>query len=419
MVDSAQDFSDDYSARGVLCPRCVFVGDLPTDASEGDLALAFACIGEPVQVAIKRSKTNKLSLGYGFVEFHTEEEATRAVESEQISVRGRAAKISWAYRNCTLHVSNILSTVLEKDLNSEFSKFGELYTDETTIFRPGNVAHICSIIRLTNSYTVEGRVLCFGRVHFKSRENAETAKESMHGVEFMDTHIPLHVDWYQPPSARRLVALPSRMGPYRGKAYPPIISIYVQFESQNPSARVKDEHLLRVFSQFGNVTLVCIKTSTVVGMVETGYAFIHYNATEEGKNAAKHAVECSPIVDANGCVYNAELSRNFEKSTLIQKTNSGRGGFKYPKQGAHFEGGGSYQMHPYSYRDPYQAGYGFPMFDYSNGGTYDAYAMGYRPYYNQQYMYPDQQQYLPYTFDNGEMFVGGYPGSAEAYTHHG
>jgi RNA recognition motif-containing protein len=160
------DFSDVYSARGVICPKSVFVGDLSADTTgillttqytifyytisvrlqfnsiliESDIATALSFIGTPVQIVVKRSKVTRQTLGYGFVEFSTEEESRAAVDADRVMINGRSAKISWAYRNCTLHVSNLLTTVTEEDLSREFSQFGELFPEDTVIFRPGELA---------------------------------------------------------------------------------------------------------------------------------------------------------------------------------------------------------------------------------------------------------------------------------------
>ena len=164
---------------------------------------------------------------------------------------------------------------------------------------------------------LEGRALVFGRVHFKSRESAEAAKEKMNGAMLLDSKLPIKVEWYQTPSARRptigrSIHYKRNMSKYESS---PIVSIYVQFEGTAPDYKVSDEILLDAFSQFGNVTLVCIKSTTVVNFIETGYAFVHFDASDEGRNAAMQAVESSPIHDhSSGYIFRVEFSRNFEKS---------------------------------------------------------------------------------------------------------
>lgn len=58
---------------------CLFLGDISLFCSETDLANAFRVFGELVDVRIKKNKTTKRNLSYGFVEYTTYQSAVAAI----------------------------------------------------------------------------------------------------------------------------------------------------------------------------------------------------------------------------------------------------------------------------------------------------------------------------------------------------
>lgn len=83
-----------YSMRGTLCPKCIFIGNLPLDALEEDVVSALQSFGETVNCTVKRAQGAKFSLGYGFVEFSTTEAAEAAINAAHVEVRQQKIKIS-------------------------------------------------------------------------------------------------------------------------------------------------------------------------------------------------------------------------------------------------------------------------------------------------------------------------------------
>lgn len=167
-------------------------------------------------------------------------------------------------------------------------------------------------------------MLVYGRVHFKTRDDAEAAKEQLNGMELGESRIPLNVDWFQSKSMRKVNTpwdKPSRhfatpRPHFKGPYQPPIISVYVHYEIRGP---VNEDIIYNVFSAFGRVHLVSIKSRAAAEGAETierGYCFVHFEPSDQGKASAKAAVESSPIVDDHlGAVFHAEYSRNFEKAS--------------------------------------------------------------------------------------------------------
>lgn len=279
MANTDDELNDSFaSSRASLTLCSVFVGELPIDVSEAELNELFASF-EPVQCIVKRAKGTRVPLGYGFVEFRTEAEAEAVVNLPKVLLRGKEIRVSWAHRNCTLHIKNILASITEGDLNDAFKVFGELYENETVVIRPGT--SLLSLISYSfynadHCMSVDGRVLVFGRVHFKRREDAETAMKQMNGADLLDNKIPLIVEWYQPPHSRRNSFNASAPVYGLGLNSAPIVSIYVQFQATKPTLPVTEDGMREVFSRFGLVTSVYIKNVTPSADIETGYAFVHF-----------------------------------------------------------------------------------------------------------------------------------------------
>jgi RNA recognition motif-containing protein len=106
----------------------------------------------------------------------------------------------------------------------------------------------------------------------------------------------------------------------------PVVSVYVQFESISPSARISESGMKLVFEPFGKVVGCYIKSSYLSkdGNREFGYGFVHFECSAAGHEAAKRAVSTigngtdnSPHFIQNGIVYRCEVSNNLRRAAAI------------------------------------------------------------------------------------------------------
>jgi len=75
----------------------LFIGGLAWEATEDDLKAAFSPFGELVSANVARYSDTGRSKGFGFVEFATVEEATKAKEEmDGKEIAGRAIKADFA-----------------------------------------------------------------------------------------------------------------------------------------------------------------------------------------------------------------------------------------------------------------------------------------------------------------------------------
>jgi RNA recognition motif-containing protein len=75
----------------------LFIGSLAWAATDEDLQAAFSSFGELVSASVVRYPDTGRSKGFGFVEYNTVEEATKAKdEMDGKEIAGRAIKIDFA-----------------------------------------------------------------------------------------------------------------------------------------------------------------------------------------------------------------------------------------------------------------------------------------------------------------------------------
>ena len=78
--------------------RKLYVGNLPFNATDGELREHFAQAGTPETVAIIMDRMTGRSRGFGFVEMQTDDEASQAIERlDGKEFKGRPLKINEAH----------------------------------------------------------------------------------------------------------------------------------------------------------------------------------------------------------------------------------------------------------------------------------------------------------------------------------
>jgi len=75
----------------------IYVGNLPSTATENDLREAFQAFGQVDKTAVIKDKFSGESRGFGFVEMASRDEATKAISMLNGSdLKGRALKVNEA-----------------------------------------------------------------------------------------------------------------------------------------------------------------------------------------------------------------------------------------------------------------------------------------------------------------------------------
>lgn len=120
----------------------LFVGDLIPAISEAKLESAFEeIVGSSVKVTLKRDPNTCSPIGYGFVNFESEDAACKALlNANRMKVGGTKIRVGRAERNCYLYVTDLSSQVTIEQLREVFSKHGNLVEEDTIIVRRSNLS---------------------------------------------------------------------------------------------------------------------------------------------------------------------------------------------------------------------------------------------------------------------------------------
>ena len=197
----------------------------------------------------------KDSLCMAYITFLSTEDADAAghlfQETDMLTFPdGTISKIGWSKQNTRLHVSNLDSETTEADLMELFSKYGKLMEIDPIL-----------VIKSPSKNPVKpNQICCYGVIHFVERTDAETAKNATHGIFFGGRR--LRVDWNRPSQKPRLGGVGSSGYPHllgdlsltssemtRGyyqsqlpglspSGQPAVLSLYVQFETLDPTIQV-------------------------------------------------------------------------------------------------------------------------------------------------------------------------------------
>jgi RNA recognition motif-containing protein len=165
--------------------RCnLIINYLPHDADDDSLHAMFIAHGNIKEAKVIREKNTKRSLGYGFVRYFREEDASAAIELMNGKIwNTKKIKVSFArpqsedIKNCKLYVANLPKEMDESAVNSLFSKYGHIIE--------------CRVLRYSKDSSVSKGVAF---VQFNLKSQANNALE-MNGHIFKGQTAPLLVKY--------------------------------------------------------------------------------------------------------------------------------------------------------------------------------------------------------------------------------
>jgi len=236
----------------------LYVGDLSPEVTEVTLFNIFSTAGAVFSVRICRDYLTRQSFGYAYVNFLTQADAQRALETLNYSkILGRPCKISWCpkgigrpqrrSRGFGIVVSNLSKTIDKRRLVDTFRMFGDIIS--------------CKIL----CDTTAGENWSQGIIHFASSVSAENAIERANGM--VAEGQALHVTRYRSPRERE------------GYSKENFVSLYVKnFPDEWDESKLKE--LAAKYGEYKD----CVIQRDDAGKSK-GFGFINFKNPEDAKKA--------------------------------------------------------------------------------------------------------------------------------------
>uniref|UniRef100_A0A0K0E5F6 ELAV-like protein 2 n=1 Tax=Strongyloides stercoralis TaxID=6248 RepID=A0A0K0E5F6_STRER len=235
---SCSDSSDarPESAENNENNRNLIINYLPTSFKNDDLREYFSKFGPIESCKLICDKTTGQSLGYGFVQFISINDAITAREKcNEAVILDKKIRVSFArpsseqIKGANLYVSGLAKDITEELLKEMFSRFGEIINARV----------------LRDSAT--GKVKGVGFVRFNTKKEAQTAIDMMNGSQPPHAAKPLNVKFAnsvvnttQIPSG--LVSLPLSQTP--NIIAPQIVDPFLMQQLLNVSTYINDRNIL-------------------------------------------------------------------------------------------------------------------------------------------------------------------------------
>ncbi|XP_077233411.1 polyadenylate-binding protein 7-like [Tasmannia lanceolata] len=268
-------------------PASLYIGDLHSDVSDGQLFDAFSGVGPLGSVRVCRDSISGRSLGYGYVNYIAPLDATKAIEKlNHTPLNGKVIRIMWSHRDPdsrksgigNLFVKNLDESIDNVKLQDMFSKFGSILS--------------CKVVMSQDSKS-QG----YGFVQFESEESATAAIEHLNGSMVRDKQI--YVGNFMKKSERMLPSPDAK---------------YTNLYMKNLDVDVTEELLQEKFSEFGKITNLVIAKEN--DGKSRGFGFVNF----EGPDDAKKAMEAMNGVQIGSkAIYVGRAQKRAEREQILRR----------------------------------------------------------------------------------------------------
>jgi len=237
-------------------PTSLYVGDLDFNVSDSQLYDLFNQVGQVVSVRVCRDLTTRRSLGYGYVNYGSPQDANRALEVLNFTpLNGKPIRVMYSHRDPSIRksgqgnifIKNLDKAIDHKALHETFSAFGTILS--------------CKV-----ATDISGQSKGYGFVQYDTDEAAQKAIEKLNGMLLNDKQV--------------------YVGPFLRKQERDMAVDKTRFTNvfvKNLSEATTEEDLQKVFAEYGTITSVAVMRD------EDGkskcFGFINFENSEDAAKA--------------------------------------------------------------------------------------------------------------------------------------
>ncbi|CAN6455965.1 unnamed protein product [Victoria cruziana] len=236
----------------------LYVGDLDPSVSEAQLFELFSQIAPVVSVRVCRDQIRRVSLGYGYVNYSSPQDAGRALDVLNFtSVNGKPIRIMFSHRDpsirksgyANIFIKNLDTSIDNKALHDTFASFGTILS--------------CKVATDTN-----GQSKGYGFVQFEKEDAAQNAIARLNGMLINDKQVYVGL-------------FIRRQERDRSNSSPKFTNVYVK----NFPESLTDEELKNVFGNYGPITSAVIMRDA--NGKSRGFGFVNFQNPDDAATAVE------------------------------------------------------------------------------------------------------------------------------------
>ncbi|PKU63671.1 putative polyadenylate-binding protein [Dendrobium catenatum] len=265
----------------------LYIGDLHQDVTDPNLFELFSTIGDIASVRVCRDSVSGCSLGYGYVNYMSEQDAENAIEKLNYSVLcGKPIRIMWSHKDPVarnsgvgnIFVKNLSGSIDNLKLQAMFGKFGTILSSKVAL--------------------QDGKSKGYGFVQFDSQDSANAAIENLNGTTVDGKK--LFVNKFIKKSERIPCNLEAK---------------YTNLYMKNLDQDITEELIELKFSEYGKIFNVKIAKDEAGN--SRGFGFVNFENPED----AKKAVEAmNGLRLGSKKLYVARAQKKDERLQILQHT---------------------------------------------------------------------------------------------------
>lgn len=268
----------------------VYVSELDKATAEHDLYNFFAQIGPVQSVKIVKDQFSKRPLGYAYVNFQQQDHAKAALALDLKLIRGKPCRVKPFQKDPTnthhtktkIFVSNLLSSITDKELTDLFSPYGTI----VSCFIPIDVT--------------KNKPRGFAHIQYDTPESAEKAIEALNGREFQGNKLYVKHHFSKYDKAANIVEHKANF-----------TNIYIK----NIDRQVTEDQFRELFEKQG--TIVSLSLPLDDENLSRGFGFVNYETHDQ----AVAAVSALHNFELNGKrLHVCRTQKKYEREEELRQT---------------------------------------------------------------------------------------------------